>query len=297
MAVSEQAMRQVPVPALDPRAQGAFARLLRSLLKRPLALVSCVILLAAVVSAVLAPLIAPADPTAVDFLNILKPPFTPHHLLGTDELGRDELSRIIYGAQVSLLVGAVGAASAVGIGLLLGSIAGYFGGLADSIIMRLVDVQLSFPFILLVLTVNAVMGLGIRNIIISLVIAGWATFARLTRGEVLKVKQLDYIAAAIATGASPARIIRRHVIPNVLAPVLVLGTLQVSQFMIAEATVSYLGFGVQPPTPAWGNMLAEGETYFYTAWWMMVLPGVALLMVSLSVNFLGDWLRERIGMS
>jgi peptide/nickel transport system permease protein len=212
--------------------------------------------------------------------------------LGTDDLGRDELSRIIYGARVSLLVGGVGAFSAVVIGVALGSIAGYLGGWLDTVIMRVVDVQLSFPFILLVLTVNAVLGFGVRNIIVSLVISGWAMFARLTRGEVLRIRELDYVAAAIASGSSKSRIVARHVIPNALPPVLVLGTLQVSQFMIAEATVSYLGFGVQPPTPAWGNMLAGGQMYFYIAPWLMIFPGVSLLVVSLAVNFLGDWLRQ-----
>ncbi len=267
-------------------------RVLARLVAHPLAVASIIILLVAIFSAVFAPLVAPYNPTAANFLIILKPPLTAHHLLGTDDLGRDELSRIIYGARVSLLVGGVGAFSALGIGLLLGSIAGYVGGWVDTIIMRVVDVQLSFPFILLVLTINAVLGFGVRNIIISLVVAGWAMFARLTRGEVLKIRTLDYVSAAVATGASPARIIARHVVPNVIGPLLVVGTLQVSQFMIAEATVSYLGFGVQPPTPAWGNMLAEGEQYFYTAWWMMVLPGVSLLLVSLAVNFVGDWLRH-----
>jgi peptide/nickel transport system permease protein len=275
-----------------PAPPGALLHLWRQLVRRPVALAALAVLLAAVFAAVFAPVVAPYGPTAVDFLNILKPPLTPHHLLGTDDLGRDELSRIIYGARVSLLVGGVGAASAVGIGLLLGSVSGYFGGWLDTVIMRVVDVQLSFPFILLVLTVNAVLGFGVKNIIISLVVSGWATFARLTRGEVLRIKNLDYVTAAVASGASPAHIIVRHVVPNVLAPVLVLGTLQVSQFMIAEATVSYLGFGVQPPTPAWGNMLAEGENYFYTAWWLMVFPGVSLLVVSLAINFFGDWLRR-----
>ncbi|MCL6594711.1 MAG: ABC transporter permease [Firmicutes bacterium] len=283
---------QPSLPQAAPAPPGALVHLWRHLVRRPVALVALVVLLAAVFAAVFAPAVAPYGPTAVDFLNILKPPLTPHHLLGTDDLGRDELSRIIYGARVSLLVGGVGAASAVGIGLLLGSVSGYFGGWLDTVIMRVVDVQLSFPFILLVLTVNAVLGFGVKNIIISLVVSGWAMFARLTRGEVLRVKHLDYVTAAVASGASPAHIIVRHVIPNVLAPVLVLGTLQVSQFMIAEATVSYLGFGVQPPTPAWGNMLAEGENYFYTAWWLMVFPGVSLLVVSLAINFFGDWLRR-----
>lgn len=267
-------------------------RIWRHLLHHPLALASVVIVAAAIAAAVFSPLVAPYNPTAADFLNILRPPLTPHHLLGTDDLGRDELSRIIYGARVSLLVGGVGALSAVTIGLVLGSAAGYFGGWLDTVVMRVVDVQLSFPFILLVLTVNAVLGFGVRNIIISLVVSGWAMFARLTRGEVLRIRDLDYVTAAIATGASRSRIIARHVVPNVLAPVLVLGTLQVSQFMIAEATVSYLGFGVQPPTPAWGNMLAAGETYFYTAWWLMVFPGLSLLLVALSINFVGDWLRQ-----
>lgn len=285
------ATAKLPAPAPAVGTTSA-ARLWRNLLRHPVALASALVLLVAVMAAIFAPYIAPYGPTAVDFFNILKPPLTPHHLLGTDDLGRDELSRIIYGARVSLLVGGVGAFSAVVIGLILGSIAGYFRGWLDTVIMRVVDVQLSFPFILLVLTVNAVLGFGVKNVIISLVVSGWAMFARLTRGEVLRIRELDYVSAAVATGGSRSRIVARHVIPNALPPVLVLGTLQVSQFMIAEATVSYLGFGVQPPTPAWGNMLAAGDMYFYTAWWLMVFPGVSLLIVSLAVNFLGDWLRQ-----
>jgi peptide/nickel transport system permease protein len=290
------AARDAPV-AQAPPAPSEAARVWRDLKRHPLALAGLAVLLLSVLCAVFAPVVAPYSPTAVDFLNILKPPLTPHHLLGTDDLGRDELSRLIYGSRVSLTVGGVGAFSAVVVGLVLGSLAGYFGRWVDTIIMRVVDVQLSFPFILLVLTVNAVLGFGIRNIIVSLVVSGWAVFARLTRGEVLRVRELEYVTAAIATGASHARIVARHVIPNVIGPVLVLGTLQVSQFMIAEATVSYLGFGVQPPTPAWGNMLATGQTYVYTAWWLTVLPGASLLVVSLAVNLVGDWLRQLLARS
>ncbi len=289
MAVATTNLADAPSPGA---AHSSAGRLWRKFLAQPIAVASAAILFVAVASALLAPYLAPYGPTTVDFLNILKPPLTPHHLLGTDDLGRDELSRIIYGARVSLLVGGVGAFSAVVIGVALGSIAGYLGGWLDTVIMRVVDVQLSFPFILLVLTVNAVLGFGVRNIIVSLVISGWAMFARLTRGEVLRIRELDYVAAAIASGSSKSRIVARHVIPNALPPVLVLGTLQVSQFMIAEATVSYLGFGVQPPTPAWGNMLAGGQMYFYIAPWLMIFPGVSLLVVSLAVNFLGDWLRQ-----
>jgi peptide/nickel transport system permease protein len=160
--------------------------------------------------------------------------------------------------------------------------------------MRLVDVQLSFPFILLALTVNAILGIGLQNIILTLIITGWVVYARLVRGEVLALKALDYIEAARALGAPRTRIIARHLLPNLWTPVIILSSLQVAQFIVAEAAISFLGFGVQPPTASWGNMLNEGKTYIYNAWWMTTFPGLALVLTALGVNLVGDWLRDTL---
>ncbi len=218
-----------------------------------------------VVAALGAPWIAPHDPVTGDFAAGLKPPGTPGHPLGTDLLGRDLLSRVLYGARVALFIGLCTVlVTAVGGGL-LGLVAGFFGGWPGTALMRLVDVQLSFPFILLALTINAIVGLGLRNIILSLSAAGWVVYARVVRGEVLSVKQREYVQAAAALGTGQARILFRHVLPNVLPSIIIVASLQFSQFIVAEAAISFLGFGVQPPTPAWGNMLSESRDYLYVA--------------------------------
>jgi len=246
----------------------------------------------AVLTAVVAPLLAPHDPVKADFSQGLKPPGTPGHLLGTDQLGRDTLSRVLYGARVALFIGLCTVLlTAIGGGL-LGLLAGFFGGWPSQALMRLCDVQLSFPFILLALTINAIVGLGLRNIILSLAAAGWVVYARVVRGEVLSVKQRDYVQAAAALGTGRVRILFRHVLPNVAPSIIILASLQFSQFIVAEAAISFLGFGVQPPTPAWGSMLSESREFLYTAWWLAAFPGAALALTALGVNLVGDWLRD-----
>lgn len=245
-----------------------------------------------VLCALFAPWLAPYAPDAADFMVTLAPPGTEGHLLGTDTLGRDILSRIIFGSRVTLIVGFLSVALSALLGCLLGLIAGYFGGAPDAVITRLTDVQLSFPFILLALTISALFGAGLWNITLSLAIAGWPIYVRVVRGEVLKVKAQDYITAARALGARDNRTLWRHVLPNIIGSIIVIATLQVSQFIIAEATVSFLGFGVQPPTPAWGTMLSEGRTYLYVSWWITIFPGLALFLTALSMNLIGDWLRD-----
>jgi peptide/nickel transport system permease protein len=180
------------------------------------------------------------------------------------------------------------------IGVPIGMLAGYFGGWLDVILMRLVDVQLSFPFILLALTINAILGLGLRNIIITLVIAGWIEYARVARGETLVVREKEFVQAAHLTGCGSPRIFVRHILPNIITPLIVIGTLQVARFIIAEASISFLGFGVQPPTAAWGSMVSEGLDYIFSAWWLITLPGLALAFVALAVNITGDWLRDTL---
>lgn len=242
--------------------------------------------------ALMAPILVDGDPNQPDYAARLAPPLTSGHPAGTDQLGRDVLSRLIYGARVSLLVGFVSAIAAGVAGTTIGLIAGNFGGSVDAVLMRLADVQLSFPFILLALVINAIIGLGLRNIILTLIIVGWVEHARIARGETMAVREREFVHAARLTGCREARIIFRHLLPNILTPLIVVGTLQVSRFVVAEASVSFLGFGVQPPTPAWGSMISEGRDYIFSAWWLITFPGVALVVLALSVNMLGDWLRD-----
>jgi peptide/nickel transport system permease protein len=244
-------------------------------------------------AAVLAPVITPYGPADSDLVKTLQPPARAHWM-GTDQLGRDLFTRILYGARVSLTIGLVTVGISGVIGLAVGLISGYLGGLTDVVLMRLVDVQLSFPFILLALVVNAILGIGLQNIILTLIITGWVVYARLVRGEVLALKTLDYVEAARALGAQQMRIVARHLLPNLWTPIIILSSLQVAQFIVAEAAISFLGFGVQPPMASWGNMLNEGKTYIYNAWWMTTFPGVALVLTALGVNLVGDWLRDTL---
>lgn len=243
--------------------------------------------------AAMAPLLAPYGPVEGDLSSSLQPP-SQSHWLGTDQLGRDLFTRILYGARVSLAIGLATVGVAGALGLVVGVVSGYVGGKTDAVLMRLVDVQLSFPFILLALVVNAILGIGLQNIILTLIITGWVVYARLIRGEVLALKTLDYIEAARALGAPGMQIVTRHLLPNLWTPVIILSSLQVAQFIVAEAAISFLGFGVQPPTASWGNMLNEGKTYIYNAWWMTTFPGLALVLTALGVNLVGDWLRDTL---
>ena len=260
--------------------------------RHALGLLGLLLTAAAVLAALAAPLVAPHDPVATDFGATLKPPGTPGHPLGTDQLGRDLASRVLYGARIALFIGFCTVLLTAVAGGLLGLVAGFFGGWPGAVLMRIADVQLSFPFVLLALTINAIVGLGLRNIIVSLTAAGWVVYARVVRGEVLSVKQRDYVQAAAALGTGRARVLFRHVLPNVAPSIVVVASLQFSQFIVAEAAISYLGFGVQPPTPAWGSMLSESRDFLYVAWWLAAFPGAALALTALGVNLVGDWLRD-----
>ncbi|HLJ61737.1 MAG TPA: ABC transporter permease [bacterium] len=247
----------------------------------------------AVLCAALAPVLAPYNPTAAQFSTTLRPPSAAHPF-GTDQLGRDVLSRVIFGARISLLVGGVTVLISGFVGCALGMLSGYLGGWLDAAVMRLADVQLSFPFILLALTINAVIGAGLQTIMLSLVVAGWPLYVRVVRGEILALRHREYVQAAIATGARNGRVMWQHVLPNVATPIIVVSTLQVSQFIIAEATISFLGFGIQPPTAAWGGMVSDGRNYIFFAWWLTAFPGAALALTALGVNLTGDWLRDTL---
>ena len=249
------------------------------------------IIIALILIAIFAPLIAPYNPIArIKTEPLLSP--SGAHLFGTDLLGRDIFSRVIYGSRISLEVGVIAVGISVIIGLFLGALSGYFGNIPDIVIMRIADIFFAFPYILGAIAIMTVLGPGIVNIFIAIGILGWASFARIFRGSILSIKNKEYIEAARAFGASNYRIITKHIFPNSFAPIIVYATMNVGTAIIVEAALSFLGIGVQPPTPAWGKMLAESLDYVDTAPWMMLFPGLAILITVLGFVLLGDGLRD-----
>jgi peptide/nickel transport system permease protein len=260
--------------------------------RRLLAWVILAFLAALVVVAVLAPWIAPDPSGAQNLLASFQPPGTPGHLLGTDQLGEDILSQLIYGTRLTLLVGVAATALAGVLGLVIGLIAGYFGGIRDQLLMRLADMQLAFPSILLAMVLVAVIGPSVQFLVIVLGLTGWVPYARVVRAEVLTLRQKEFVTAARGIGVSDAAIIRRHMLPNVMAPLATIATLQVASMIIIAASLSYLGLGVPPSDPSWGAMIQDGQLYLRTAWWVGVFPGVALVLTTLAINLAGDMLRD-----
>ena len=252
-----------------------------------------------VLCAILANLITTQDAYSVQLPNRLIPPFwleggSLNHLLGTDPLGRDILTRIIFGARVSVIIAITALTIGGGFGTLVGLTAGFYGGKIDTILMRFADITLAFPLILFAILLVMVLGPSMINVIIAISLVLWARYARVIRGEVLGLMQRDFIARAKVSGASDWRIMMRHLLPNVMPTLIVLLTLQVGWVIIVEASLSFLGAGIPPPTPAWGSMLADGREYVSTAWWVTTAPGVAIMLVVLAFNLAGDWLRERL---
>jgi peptide/nickel transport system permease protein len=241
----------------------------------------------------LAPFISPSDPNAIDAYHVLLPPSTSHWM-GTDELGRDVLTRVIYGARISLKVGFVAVGIAIAIGTVVGLLAGFYGGWVDSLLMRFVDIMLCFPTFFLILAVIALLEPSIWYIMLIIGITGWMGVARLVRAEVLSIKERDFITAARSLGASNTRIIFRHILPNAAAPVFVAATLGVAGAILTESALSFLGIGVQPPTPSWGNILTSGKDYLEFAWWLSLFPGVAILITVLAYNLLGEGIRDAL---
>jgi peptide/nickel transport system permease protein len=242
---------------------------------------------------IFAPWLAPYDPNSINLKEVLMPP-SPAHYLGTDTLGRDVLSRIIYGSRVSLKVGFVAVGLATLIGLFVGALAGYYGGWVDQGLMRLVDLMLCFPAFFLILAVIAVLEPSIWNIMVVIGLTGWMGVARLVRAEFLSLREREFVTAARALGASDTRLIMRHMLPNALAPVMVSATLGVAGAILTESALSFLGLGVQPPTPSWGNILTAGKDNIEIAWWLSVFPGLAILVTVMSYNLLGEGIREAI---
>jgi peptide/nickel transport system permease protein len=266
---------------------------------KPNFLLPVIVLVIMFLAAVFAPLIAPYDPLQTTLTDRLKPPAfvaggSPAHLLGTDKLGRDVLSRIIYGARVSLGVSVLVILITSTIGTTLGILGGYLGGASDSTLMRITDISLAIPGIVIALLLAVILGPSFTTVVLAISLLGWAPYARLIRGEVLKLRTADFVLQARIIGCSPGRIMLTHIFPNVINPLLILATLSVGLIILVESALSYLGAGVPPPTPTWGSMVADGRSLIDTAWWISFFPGLAIGLVVLSGNFLGDWLRDRL---
>jgi peptide/nickel transport system permease protein len=272
---------------------GALVRLIpRPFRRSPLTLTASLVVLAWLVLAVVAPSIAPYGPLQQDMAKRLAPP-TYAHWLGTDVLGRDVLSRILYGARISIPVGIAAVILAAVLGTIVGSAAGYLGGLLDEIMMRVTDVMLAFPSVILALVITAALGAGIQNAVIAIMVAWWPSYARLVRGLVLAIKEREYVLVARALGASESRLLRMHVLRNIVSPVIILSTLDVGHAILTFASLSFLGLGPPPEIPEWGSMIAAGRDYF-DQWWMGTFPGLAILTLTMAFNIVGDSLRDML---
>lgn len=272
----------------------AIRRTYRYFGRSNLTMAAIVVLLGFVVIGIFAPWLAPYDPNAQNLAMRLQPPLTEGHLLGTDGLGRDVLSRLIYGSRVSLMVGFSAVLLAAVLGIAIGLVSGYLGGWVDSVLMRIVDAFLAFPFLLLAIAIVAVLGRGLDNIVIALVITGWVLYARLVRGETLSLREREFVLSARGLGTNPFAIMFKHILPNCMAPILVVATLEIGVVIVTEASLSFLGLGVASAEPSWGAMLADGRAYLTRAWWLATIPGLAIFAVVLAVNVIGDALRDAL---
>ena len=277
----------------DKHSRGEVRQFWQTFSGNQLAVGGSVVVGALVILAVLAPLLAPWDPSRLDTTRILAPP-SNSHWLGTDQLGRDVLSRVLYGARISLAVSVVGISLTGAVGSFIGLLAGFLGGWVDTLLMRLVDVSLSLPGILIAVLLSVAFEPSFTNVIIVVIFLLWPSYARLTRGETLGLKQQDFVALARTAGCSNGTIMFRHVVPNLIPSILVLATLHVGYVIVLEAALSFLGVGIPPPTPSWGVMVADGRGLIERAWWVSILPGIAILVTVLSLNMLGDWVRDRL---
>jgi peptide/nickel transport system permease protein len=261
------------------------------ILANPLNIVAFALLAVFAACAVLAPVLAPYDPLAQDLASRLRPP-SPEHWLGTDSLGRDIASRILFGARISLIIGVVVVTVAGVVGTAIGLVAGYAGGLVDEVLMRLTEVFLAFPALILAMAIAGALGPSLTNAIIAIAAVTWAVYARLVRGQILSLRRREFVEAARAMGASRTRIVVRHLLPNALAPLMIQASFDMGSAIIAAAGLSFIGFGAQPPTPEWGVMISEGRNYISTQPWLSLFPGLAILLAVGSFNLLGDGLRD-----
>jgi peptide/nickel transport system permease protein len=273
---------------------GQGRRVLRSFVRNRLAVVGSVVLVVMLGASRAAPAVAPHDPLTLDLVNAYAPPGSPGHLLGTDNFGRDILSRLIHGSRISLVIGVVVVSIAATIGTVLGLLAGYLGGWFDELVMRAVEIFYAFPFLVLAIAVIAVFGPSIFNVMWVLGLVSWPIYARLVRAQVLALHDVEYVEAARASGMSRWRVMFRHVLPNVLTPVIVTATFGIPEAILASAALGFLGLGVQPPTPEWGAMIAEGKDFIRRAPNLITWPGLAIMVVVLGFNFVGDGLRDAL---
>ncbi|MGM9967567.1 MULTISPECIES: ABC transporter permease [unclassified Rummeliibacillus] len=283
---------------IDSKTNGSSWKIwLKRLWKSKTGTVGLLVIFIVILTAILAPVLAPFNPNEIDPEKMLVPPFwseggSIEHLLGTDNLGRDILSRILYGSRVSLLVGISSVVLAGILGVFIGLISGYYGGFLDTILMRIVDAFLAIPNILFALVFLAVFGPSVVTLIFVLGITNWVSYARIVRGETLSVKEREFVKAARAIGVKNMMIIMRHILPNVISSFIVISTLSVATTIIMEASLSFLGLGIQPPTVSWGGILSDGRDYLATSWWLATFPGLAITITVLAIIFLGDWLRD-----
>lgn len=259
-----------------------------------LAMAALAVLIIFVLVGVFAPWFSPQDPNAQNLAARLLPPLSEGHLLGTDGLGRDVLSRLVHGSRISLVVGFTAVLLSAVIGIAIGLVSGYVGGWVDSLFMRIVDAWMAFPFLLLAIAIVAVLGRGLDNIVIALVITGWVLYARLVRGETLSLREREFTLSARGLGARPLTIMVKHILPNCMAPILVVATLEIGVVIVTEASLSFLGLGAAGSEPSWGGMLADGRAYLTRAWWLATLPGLAIFGIVLAVNVVGDALRDAL---
>lgn len=282
---------------IERRPRGVGADLVvRRLVREPVTLCALLILVVVTVAALGAELVAPYDPYAQSLMDRNLAPLTPAarglpHLLGTDFLGRDQLSRLIYGARVSLAVGVLSVLLSGSVGVTLGLVAGYFGGRTDNLIMRIVDIQMALPSLLLALVILYTLGASFWNVILVLSVTRWMVYARVTRSLTLSLRESVFVDAVRSVGCSDTRIIARHLFPNILSPVLVLATVEVAGVILAEASLDFLGLGIQPPESSWGLMLSQGRQYITSAWWLVTFPGLAILLTTLALNLVAAWIR------
>jgi peptide/nickel transport system permease protein len=289
MALSQRHTVATPFPQRETRSYTKI--ILLRLRMSPHAMIGGIILATLVVLALGASVIAPANPLEMAMANQLQPP-SSQHPFGTDEFGRDVLSRVIHGTRISLRVGFLATTIAVGGGMLLGMTAGYFGGWVDNLGQKLIDVLLAFPSLLLALAIIAILGPGLQNVLIALGIGGMPYYARLVRGQVLSLKEREFVEAARVVGARHPRIMFRHIFPNTLSPLIIVGSLDLGWNILAAAALSFLGLGAQPPTPEWGAMLSGGRDFMRDQWWVSTFPGLAIVVTVLAFNLLGDGLRD-----
>jgi peptide/nickel transport system permease protein len=287
------------LPVLEVVEERYWLTTLKRLIRRRTALFGLGVVVVVLLAAAFAVWLTPFDPLEQDINQRLKAPGWQNaagqmHPLGTDHLGRDILARVLFGARIALVVGLSAVLVSGVLGMMIGLVAGYFGGKMDDFLMRLADIQLAFPFILLAIAVIGVLGPSLRNIIIVIGVSSWVVYARVVRGEVLSIRERDFVQAAIALGSRDGRILIHHILPNAFTPWLVVATLDMARVIVIESALSFLGLGVQPPTPTWGGMLADGRVYLSTAWWLATFPGLAILVTVLGINLLGDGLRDTL---